>query len=154
MFNLLYPSFLHKRASLGLLMFRLGMGAAFVFHGWYKLQASAFGWMGPESPIPGALQFAAAFSEFAGGILLILGLLTPLASLMLFGTMIGALGLVHLPMGHAFVPQQPGQPSYELALVYFLSSLGILLTGPGQYSVDALLFSRKVPTTQGVLETN
>lgn len=125
--------------SLGLLAFRLTVGSAFVLHGLPKIQ-HAFNWMG-DAPVPGVLQALAAFSEFGGGLALILGLLTPLAALSLIATMLGALFMVHLPSGHAFV-SQPGQPSYELALVYLVSAVLILLNSPGRFSLDYFLVGK------------
>jgi len=63
-------------ASAALLFLRLIAGTAFMFHGWGKIQ-HPLNWMGPEAPVPGVLQFLAAFSEFGGGLAWILGLLTP-----------------------------------------------------------------------------
>jgi putative oxidoreductase len=76
-----------------LLLLRLVTAAAFVFHGWYQIQSpgGAFGWMGPEAPVPGVLQGLAVLAEFGGGLALILGLLTPLAALGIACTMIVAL---------------------------------------------------------------
>lgn len=129
------------RGSIGLLLLRVAMGAAFMFHGWPKIQ-NASGWMDAHgsSGMPPFLQAAAAVSEFGGGLALILGLLTPLAALGLAGTMATALGMVHLRMGHAFVASAPGQPSYELAAVYLAASILFLLLGPGKLSLDAFLF--------------
>jgi putative oxidoreductase len=124
------------------------MGAAFIQHGWPKFQ-NAFHWMdreGAPGP-PGFLQALAAFSEFGGGIALILGLLTPLAALGIACTMIGALAMVHLPNGDPFVAAKPGGPSYEPALGYLANALLVLLAGPGVLSLDALLFDRKVPVS-------
>jgi putative oxidoreductase len=67
--NLLYPGFPGGRIALGLLAVRLVAGTAFVYHGWPKLDRP-FSWMErPDAPsgVPGFLQAAAAFSEFAGG---------------------------------------------------------------------------------------
>ncbi|WP_373531528.1 DoxX family protein [Vampirovibrio sp.] len=134
--------------SLGLLGFRVVMGAAFIFHGLPKAQ-NAFGWMGDA--LPGILQAVAAYSELLGGIALILGLLTPLASLLLFGTMIGALGLVHIPGGDPFVATGAQTGSSELASVYLAGSLLFLLNSPGKFSVDYWLlrtFSRQSQTAK------
>ena len=130
------------RAAVGLLLFRLVMGSAFVLHGWGKVK-TPFGWM-PGGNVPGYLQAAAAFSEFGGGIALILGLLTPVATVLLAATMCGALQY-HLGQGDPFVGA--GGPSYELAAVYLAAALMLLLTGPGRLSLDAALFGQRQPPT-------
>jgi len=143
--NILYPTFAQGRAGLGLLILRLVFGAAFVLHGLGKIP-NAFSWMGPGAPIPGLLQALAAFSEFGGGIAIIFGLLTPLAALGLLGTMTGALLMVHLPAGQPFVSLDPTKTSFELPMTYWIIALTLLLTGPGAYSLDALLFNRSKKT--------
>ena len=104
MLKLFYPPFIRGRGAVGLLILRVVMGAAFILHGWPKFQ-NAFHWMDREDAPgpPGLLQALAAFSEFGGGIALIVGLLTPLAALGIACTMIGALAMVHLPHGDPFV---------------------------------------------------
>jgi putative oxidoreductase len=124
--------------SVGLLLLRLVVGAAFLFHGWPKIH-HPLDWMGPEASMPAILQCLAALSEFGGGMALILGLLTRLATLGIAGVMSVALATVHLPMGHPFVGK-PGGPSYELAAVYLACVILLLLLGPGRLSLDALLF--------------
>jgi putative oxidoreductase len=125
------------RASLGLFVLRVVVGAAFVLHGLPKIKAP-FSWMPDGSPIPGFAQMLAAVAEFGGGIALILGVLTPIACLALAGTMAVAIGMVHVPQGHAFVGK-PGE-SFELAAAYLASVVALLLNGPGRLSLDALLF--------------
>jgi putative oxidoreductase len=78
------------------------MGAAFIFHGWPKIQ-NPMGWMGPEATVPAFFQLLAAVAEFGGGMALIVGLLTRLASLGIMTNMIVALAIVHLPHGDPFV---------------------------------------------------
>jgi putative oxidoreductase len=138
--NLLYPGPHAGPVDCGLLLLRLVVGAAFLFHGWPKIQAP-FAWMPPDANMPGILQFLAALSEFGGGIALILGLLTRLAALGLAVTMAVAAGMVHIPAGDPFVGKS-GQPSWELAAVYFACSVLFLLAGPGRWSVDACLVGR------------
>jgi putative oxidoreductase len=136
MSRLLYRRSSGPAASLGLLALRLVMGAAFILHGWGKIQ-SPLSWMPAEAPVPGFLQLLAAVAEFGGGILLILGLLTPLAALGLLCTMIGALLMVHFPNGDSFVM---GDSTFELPLTYLSAALLFLLAGPGRLSVDYALF--------------
>jgi putative oxidoreductase len=125
------------RGSAGLLLFRVVMGAAFVLHGYGKIQHPT-SWM-PGDQFPGFLQAAAAVAEFGGGIALILGLLTPLAALGLAATMAVAVFQVHVPHGDVFVATEPGQGSYELAAVYLAGAIALLLLGPGRFSIDGCL---------------
>ena len=125
--------------SAALFFLRVVMGIAFMYHGWGKIQAP-FGWMPAESPVPGILQFLAAFAEFGGGIALIVGLLTRIASFGLACTMAVATLMHAFVMNDPFVATGPGQGSYELALVYFAVSLLLMATGPGKYSIDSKVF--------------
>ena len=130
-------------ASTTLLLLRLIVGVAFIFHGWGKIQ-SPFDWMGPQGDaVPGIFQFLAAVSEFGGGIALILGLLTPIALLGLACTMTVATLMHAFVMKDPFVTLKKGGSSYELALVYLGISLLFLATGPGKYSLDALIFGER-----------
>lgn len=131
---------LPNSASMALLLLRLIVGIAFVYHGWGKIQ-SPFAWMPASSPIPGFFQFLAALSEFGGGIALILGFLTPIASLGLGFTMAVA------TFFHAFVMKDPfvnltGGSSFEPALGYLGISILFITIGPGKFSLDKLLFGK------------
>jgi putative oxidoreductase len=126
--------------SAAVLLLRLVVGAAFVLHGWPKIQ-HPFDWMGPGAPVPSVMQGLAALAEFGGGIALILGFLTRVASLGIVSNMIGALAIVHLPHGDPFVGS-PGKASFELAAVYLVCGLVLLILGPGRFSLDALLFRK------------
>ena len=133
MLQSVYPTFVRGRGAVGLLILRLVVGAAFVLHGWYKINSPGgmTGWMGPDAPVPGFLQAAAALSEFGGGIGLILGLLTPLAAFFLAITMTVAIGMVHLPPATRSSPQA-GRPSFELAAGYLAAVLALLAGRAGQ----------------------
>jgi putative oxidoreductase len=121
--------------SLGLLVLRLVVGTAFILHGLPKIQ-NPMHWMGDKvNPV---LQLAAAVAEFGGGIALIVGFLTPFTAALIAVDMIFALALVHLPKGDKFV--NPGGGSFELPLVYLAVMIGLIATGPGRYSLDALLW--------------
>jgi putative oxidoreductase len=148
--GLLYPSFVSGRGAFGVLVLRLVTGAAFICHGWPKIQ-NAFHWMDRDnapSGVPDWLQALAALSEFGGGIALILGFLTLLAALGIGCTMVTALAMVHIPHGDPFVASKPGQSSFELAAVYLAIMILLFLIGPGMLSVDAVLFRPKSPVAE------
>jgi putative oxidoreductase len=140
--KLLFGSFVGGRAALGLLIIRIIVGAALMFHGWGKIQ-TPFSWMPPDAPVPGFLQFLAALSEFGGGLALIIGLLTPVAAFGIFCTMAFAVFAVHVKSGHPFVATTGG-PSYELAAAYLGAALLVIFAGPGKFSLDSVLFGKKV----------
>jgi putative oxidoreductase len=130
--------------SVGLLLIRLVIGLSFVGHGAQKL----FGWFGGyglkgtggwfESigMKPGVtMALMAGLAEFAGGALFALGLFTPLAGILIALTMVVAIVRVHAPNGYWST-----QNGYEYNLALLAVALGVALTGPGQYALDAWLF--------------
>ncbi len=146
MWRIIFPDFVRGRGAIGLLILRVAVGAAFVFHGWYKITGDGgmTGWMHTKD-MPEVLQAAAALSEFLGGIGLALGLLTPLATFFLACTMIAAIGMAHLPNHDPFVSPTGGH-SWELAAAYLATALLVLLAGPGRLSLDCLIFGRSQST--------
>lgn len=125
-------------ADFALLLLRVAAGVAFMLHGWGKVQ-NPFGWMGPDAFAPPVFQALAALSEFGGGLALVLGLLTPLASMGIASTM-GVAFYVHAVMrGDPFVAKGGG-PAYELAVIYFSIAVLLIALGPGRLSLDRALF--------------
>jgi putative oxidoreductase len=141
MSRLLKPLHQSTRVSAGLLLLRLVAGAAFLYHGYGKIQ-NPFGWMGPDAGFPGIFQALAAVSEFGGGLAWMLGLLTPLASCGLACTMTVAVWMHAAVLHDPFVALQGGR-SYELASVYLCVAVLLLLAGPGRFSVDRVAFGEK-----------
>jgi putative oxidoreductase len=127
------------RTAVGLLVLRVVVGLAFMFHGWGKIQ-NPLHWMGADSGVPSILQAMAAISEFVGGFAWIIGALTPLFSFGILCTMAVATFKHAVERGDPFVGKGA---SYELALVFFCVALLLLLAGPGRWSIDAWLFRRR-----------
>jgi putative oxidoreductase len=129
--------------DIGLLLLRLAVGLAIAAHGSQKL----FGWFGGPG-LDGTGQFftmigfppgrryalMAGLAETGGGLLLALGLFTPLASATVITVMLVAVFSVHIKKG--FFGQNGG---YEYNLVLAVAALTLASTGPGSLSVDALL---------------
>ena len=131
-----------EAADLGLLVLRCAVGLLLAGHGAQKL----LGWFGGHGVPAVAAWFdaigfrpgrpmaiVAGAVELVGGLLLVLGLLTPLAAAAVVGTMVVA-ATTHRGRG---VWATSG--GYELALVYGILATALALGGPGEASVDALL---------------
>lgn len=137
--NLFATSSHNVSVDVVMLIVRIVTGIAFMLHGWGKIQ-NPFGWM-PGDSVPGIFQALAALAEFGGGIALILGLVTNLASLGLLITMIVAALFHAVVRGDPFVGK--GGPSYEPAVTYILITIIILVIGPGKFSLDRKIFGVK-----------
>ncbi len=131
----IFGSFVGGRIGLGLVLMRVVAGLAMAVHGWPKIQ-DPMGWAGTQ--FPQFLQALAAVSEFVGGIGLMVGLLTPLCCLGVFGTMFVAV-FNHSGQGHPWIGKGP---SSELASLYLVVSLFFLISGGGKYSLDYLIFGK------------
>lgn len=124
-----------KFHSLGLLIIRVGVGLSFIiFHGYGKIMGGPERWerLGNTMSqfgidfLPTFWGFMAAFSEFFGAALLILGLFTRPAALLLAFTMFVAL------MKHAAAGE-----GYSHALEVGVVFLALAIAGAGKYSLDA-----------------
>lgn len=135
-------------ADVGLLMIRAILCVVLVYHGSQKVFGAfegpgmgAFAGMMQkmEMPMPVAAAWAAALAELVGGALVGIGLLTRLAALPAAFTMFVAAFVVH---GHAFSVLTEPHMGMEYPLTLGIVLAGLILTGPGRLSLDALLFGR------------
>ena len=129
-------------ADLGLLILRVVVGLLVAAHGSQKL----FGWFGGQGfakskgLFGGYLRLRPAFvwtlmgalSEFGGGLLLAVGLLSPLGSLGVIAAMTMAIATVHWG-------RWMGEGGSEYPFTLLASALAAGLVGPGRFSLDGLL---------------
>jgi putative oxidoreductase len=143
---LLFNSPSRRQIDTALAVLRVVLGVTFILHGGQKLfvfgfagVSGAFGQMG--IPAPGILGPFVAFVEFFGGIAILLGLLTRLAALGIAATMVVAILTVHLKNGF-FAPT-----GVELPLALLGSAIALIITGAGDFSLDALVGKRLAADT-------
>jgi putative oxidoreductase len=129
---------------------RLVLGVIFFAHGAQKL----LGWFGGYGftatmgfftgvlHIPAAFAFLAIAAEFFGGLGLVFGLFTRVASLGVFCNMIVAVAMVHGRFGFwmNWTGAQKGE-GYEYHLLLLAASAFLMIRGAGAASVDRLLSS-------------
>lgn len=98
---------------------------------WFPGDVATYG--GIFSLFPAFFAWMAAFSEAVGGIFLLLGFQTRIASFLIFATMLGAIFLQQI---HA------GMWNMLPALGFLWVSLYSLTLGSGRFGIDYLLFKK------------
>lgn len=117
----------------GIFLLRVVLGLAFIYHGYGKIfSPEKWAWLGSQMPLieyysfmKPSFGFLASISEFFGGILLILGLGTRIASILISFTMFVAFNF-HLSKNEAF----------ELPLMYALVLLSLCFINSDKFSLD------------------
>jgi putative oxidoreductase len=124
--------------NVGLLVLRATTGLLLAFgHGWGKL--TNFSEMSTQFADPFGFGMAASlaltvFAEFFCAIAVALGILARVATLPLLIMFLTIILIIH--------GDDPWAKK-EFALLYLVSFLTILLTGPGKYSLDNMIFKWK-----------
>ncbi len=126
-----------KLMDIGLLCFRVLMGLGLARHGYQKVFGDmdkfyqAVGNMGFPAPV--LFAWMSALTEFLGGLLLAIGLGTRISGIfVLFNMSVAAF----IALGNASI----NMPNKELALVYWVMAITLILTGPGKYSLDQPIY--------------
>jgi putative oxidoreductase len=124
-------------ASLFALRIWIGL-AMLVNHGADKLKR--FSEVAPDFPDPLGIGHTASlalavFAEFFASLLLVFGVFTRFGALVLGINMSVAFFVIHKAA-------LSGQGSGELAFLYLMGYVVLLLAGPGSFSVDKILFTR------------
>ena len=122
-------------SDIGILFLRVLMGAGIAYHGYGKVFGGRMdgfteGVASMGFPAPAFFAWAAALSEFLGGILIALGLFTRPAVLMVFATMTVAAFIRH--------GDDPFKKK-ELALAYWTFAGAMIGLGAGRFSLDHLI---------------
>jgi putative oxidoreductase len=130
-----------------ILLARVAFGVCFVIHGMGKLGLVGTGNMEGFStwlkslgvPMAEAQARMAMLSEIVGGSLIALGLLTRAGCLLCCFTMLVAGFVGHRGAGYLITNNPPGK-EYTINLAVLCTVL--FMTGPGAYSLDAMIFMR------------
>ena len=123
---------------LGILALRLVLGAVMVAHGYPKV----FGGLSHHVEsvahigLPGWLAYFSAAAEFAGGLLLIVGLFTRFAALAVCVNMLVAVFGVHFKNGFL------GQGNYQFPLALAAMAFAVIFSGAEVISLDHALRSK------------
>jgi putative oxidoreductase len=127
-----------------LLILRLVLGLYMLAHGTQKL----FGWFdghgfaATQGLVGGMLGYrpawlwtlAVSLAELAGGLLLVIGLLSPIGAIAVAAAMLSATLVPHWSKGPFGT-----RGGYELPLTNLAVAVGVGLAGPGAYSLDQVL---------------
>lgn len=118
----LFSTFPDGQPGVGLLLLRVGAAVPLIYFGITGLTAS-------ESPLRLLLRLVA----IAGGVLLLVGLWTPIAGFM----------IALAELSTTLLPRVLHQEDPWMAIVLAVVSASVALLGPGAFSIDARLFGRQ-----------
>ncbi len=130
--------FLSFLEPLGLLALRVSLGIIFFFHGYPKLAYLGAGMQGffVQHGLPGYFVYVSGILEVFGGLLLVLGLFTRPAALLLAAEMTVAIWKVHSDGGYLAVH------NYEFPLALAAGCFALSTVGAGMISMDYPLYER------------
>lgn len=134
------PTF--ARLALGIVLFPHGAQKLFGWFGGYGISGS-IGYFN-DLGIPNAISTVLVFVEVVASILLVTGTLTRIAAVLALGMMVGAIVLVHAPLGFFmnWYGDKPGE-GFEFHILAIGLALVSLFAGAGKASVDRALMERR-----------
>jgi len=127
-----------RELNFELLIMRVACSLPFIYHG-AAILFGAFGGPGPHNfaaymKAPVIVGYLVGLAQFAGGIAILLGALLRVGAVCVVIVMAGAILLVHIHHGY-----DASHGGMEFALTEFLLSFGLLLAGPGKFSLASVL---------------
>lgn len=119
----------------GKLILRVALGALILFHGVSKILHGVGFITGlvAKAGLPPALGYLVYVGEVIAPLMLVFGVWTRIAALIVAINMIVAIVLVHVPQ--IFTLSNTGGWALELEGIYLASAIAIILLGAGRYSV-------------------
>ena len=119
----------------GKLILRVSLGVMILLHGIAKIMGGVDGIVGMVSKagLPAALGYLVYVGEVLAPLLLIVGLWTRLAALVVAINMVIAVVLVH--MGELFTLTKQGGWALELQGMFLFAAIAVALLGAGRFSV-------------------
>ena len=122
-----------NNGDVGKLLLRLAVGGLMLFHGMHKLLGGVdgIGGMLVEKGLPGFLAYGVLIGEVLAPCLIIVGVLTRPAALVLALTMVAAWLMVGT--SETWHLDETGAWAIESLIYFFISALAIALLGAGRY---------------------
>jgi putative oxidoreductase len=119
----------------GKLILRVSLGVMILLHGIAKVMGGVDGIVGMvgKAGLPGAFGYLVYVGEVLAPLLLIVGLWTRLAALVVAINMVVAIVLVH--MGDLFTLTKQGGWALELQGMFLFTAIAVALLGAGRFSV-------------------
>jgi putative oxidoreductase len=139
------------RIALGLLILPHGLQKAFGWFNGYGFEGT-MGFFTETIGLPWILGAFIIFTEVAGSLLLVLGLLSRFWALMVICIMFGTIFTYHGPVG--FFMNWDGNlkgEGYEYHLAVSTIALIVLIKGAGRYSIDRIIASKQVDPGKAAL---
>ena len=124
-----------RNNDLGLLLLRVSVGGLMLFHGVHKLiyGVGFIGGMLAQMGLPSFIAYFSLAAELIAALMIVAGLWTRLASVIMTGNMVVAILMAHL--GTLFtVDPTTGGWAVELPMLYLLGAAALVFTGDGKYA--------------------
>ncbi len=122
--------------SLGKLILRLTLGALMLFHGVAKvINPGSLEFIGKQLTnisLPHILAYGVYLGEIIAPLMIIFGIFSRIGGLLVAGTMVFAIVLVH--SNELFALTEHGGLELELQLFYFMTGLAVFLLGSGRFA--------------------
>jgi len=138
------PSGPAPRVDAGLLLLRFGVGTILLFHGIYKATHGVAWIAGPlgKAGLPAWLSYGVYVGEIVAPVLLILGLWTRMAALVIAFDMFMAIFLARRGDIGKISPMGGGW-AIELEVLLMVGALALALTGGGRFALGRPTTSRR-----------